>query len=547
MYYGGRGGGGGHPPQRVAPTTGSPHTGYGYVPGLSNTAVASPHGGALVGPPHCDPCAPCREGGRTKLRVINAIINGPQDGYDISLEGITPFKGVTSRRPTEYVWVNAGRQTVTVRKTGLNDTVMWPDLVMGENYFYTLLLVGDTNEPNDSDFKPQVMLFEDHNIAVEQDTRYPNVGYANVRFVHASPNSPNVDLLKGAQRIFENVPYGDTDSRKYHAYQRFPAVNRATGRAYRHDISLVQHAAAAAATTTKPIVLTAPFPVEFACDVTYTIWAFGKYNDASSPLQLVITVDWPEAKPDPREIEEENLTESERRLHEGLSKRVQRSDQGIYAKKPEKQGDGVDGFGLAGIAIGQQFYTPTEPGVSFANEKGDGAFKDYAIVRMIHSLGKIGASLAIEDEPVVKNLAHGRVTEPLQLHPGNYNVKMFAGANMIGEQMIDFEPGSIYTVTARVGNEMNVHVDRPDRALSHIKMLSLSEQHGALSSTESFEEHGVHPVTIFGRTKEAAGATATISPLMGPRPLVVPERSHVTVFLVDHNGKMSASTQTCQL
>lgn len=498
-------------------------------------------------PMKCDPCAPCREGGHAKLRVVNGIVNSPKSGLDIYVQNMKTYKELQYKDTTEYSWVDAGTVAIHVRVANEVNTLLWPNFVLGENEPYTLLLAGDMKDGQEgSPFMPRAILIRDHNIQVAP-------GYSHVRFIHASPKSPNVDVVVGAQTVFENVAYGETDRRERHAYQGFPILNLATRTPYEHSISIVQHdeQSSLPSSQTTPIVFVPPTKINLLSDHIYTIFAFGVYGNAESPLQLVVTNDWPEEKYDPTKDEDYNnmfLSDREREERAALYSEVQVSDDGVFTNKQNQLADGENGFALAGgsavgaVPIGTQIGFPARNDLSC---KSENTFNHSSIVRMIHCMGKIGASLSIDGEDAVSNLPDSRISEQLKINPGKRKLRIYAGKKLVGEKEVNFDKGAIYTIVIRNRRggeeepEINIHKDVPDQSLSHLKVINLSKTHGKgdhkkkiHKMNQSYQSPGSYPFEVY---KPHPTEKDQVLPLMERRQIYVPKNSHVTVFLLDKN------------
>jgi hypothetical protein len=143
------------------------------VLGLATTALAQT-GMARVRVVHASPDAP----------AVDVLVN---DGVAFSN---APFQGIT-----DYAALDAGTYNVKVVPTGATDpVVIEADLALEANKDYTVVAVGLLEN-----IEPLVLV--DNNSA-------PAAGNAHVRFVHASPDAPAVDIaVAGGPVLFGNVAF----------------------------------------------------------------------------------------------------------------------------------------------------------------------------------------------------------------------------------------------------------------------------------------------------------------------------------------------------
>jgi hypothetical protein len=129
---------------------------------------------------------------QARVRVVHASPNAPAvDVWVNDGKAFTnaPFKGIT-----DYATLNIGTYNVKVVPTGATEpVVIGADLTL-EAKDYTVVAVGLLEN-----IEPLVLV--DNNSA-------PASGKAHVRFVHASPNAPAVDIaVKGGQTLFSNIAF----------------------------------------------------------------------------------------------------------------------------------------------------------------------------------------------------------------------------------------------------------------------------------------------------------------------------------------------------
>jgi hypothetical protein len=136
------------------------------------------------------------QGATAMLRVVHASPDAP--AVDVYLDGTPVLERFAYGERTQYLTVPAGSRRVTITAAGAPDVVVFDaavtlDLEQAYTVVATGLLAG---EPA---FAPLVLV----------DTiDLPAAGKARVRFVHASPGTPAVDIaLAGGPVLFANVAY----------------------------------------------------------------------------------------------------------------------------------------------------------------------------------------------------------------------------------------------------------------------------------------------------------------------------------------------------
>jgi LPXTG-motif cell wall-anchored protein len=142
------------------------------VLGLVTTVLADSHK-ARVRAVHASPDAP----------AVDILVN---DGVAFAN---APFKGIT-----DYAELDSGTYNIKVVPTGAKDPVVIEADLALEGKDYTIVALGKL-----ADIEPLVLI--DNNSA-------PAAGKAHVRFVHASPDAPAVDIaVKGGPVLFSNVAF----------------------------------------------------------------------------------------------------------------------------------------------------------------------------------------------------------------------------------------------------------------------------------------------------------------------------------------------------
>lgn len=132
------------------------------------------------------------QAGKARVRVVHASPDAPavdvlvNDGVAFSN---APFKGITA-----YASLDTGKYNVKVVPTGAKEPVVIKADLTLEAKDYTVVAVGKLNA-----IEPLVLV--DNNSA-------PAAGKAHVRFVHASPDAPAVDIaVKGGPVLFSNIAF----------------------------------------------------------------------------------------------------------------------------------------------------------------------------------------------------------------------------------------------------------------------------------------------------------------------------------------------------
>jgi LPXTG-motif cell wall-anchored protein len=133
------------------------------------------------------------QGDQARVRAVHASPDGP--AVDILVDDNAAFRNVAFKGISDYAGLDAGSHNVKVVPAGDTEpAVIDADLDLAASQDYTVVAVGtlDAIEP---------LVLEDSNSA-------PAAGMAHVRFVHASPDAPTVDVaVKNGPSLFTNVAY----------------------------------------------------------------------------------------------------------------------------------------------------------------------------------------------------------------------------------------------------------------------------------------------------------------------------------------------------
>jgi hypothetical protein len=135
--------------------------------------------------------------GDARIRVLHASPDAP--AVDIFLDGSEAISDLAFDEITDYVAVPAGDHKVDVfpaAADGTGDPAISADVTLAADTDYTVAAVGLL-----ADIEPLVLL---------DDNTAPAAGEAKLRFVHASPDAPAVDIYaEGAGVVVPNAAFKD--------------------------------------------------------------------------------------------------------------------------------------------------------------------------------------------------------------------------------------------------------------------------------------------------------------------------------------------------
>ena len=129
-----------------------------------------------------------------RVRAIHASPDAP--AVDIWVNGSVAFSNAPFKGITDYAELEPGSYQIQVSPTGATEPIVIDaTLELATDTDYSIVAVG-----NLENIEPLVLI--DNNSA-------PAAGKAHVRFVHASPNAPAVDIAvaNGGPVLFANVPF----------------------------------------------------------------------------------------------------------------------------------------------------------------------------------------------------------------------------------------------------------------------------------------------------------------------------------------------------
>jgi hypothetical protein len=129
---------------------------------------------------------------KTRVRVVHASPDAP--AVDILVNGGTAFTNAPFKGITDYASLDPATYNIKVVPTGATEPVVIEADLALEAKDYTVVAVGTL-----ANIEPLVLI--DNNSA-------PAAGKAHVRFVHASPDAPAVDIaVKGGPILFSNIAF----------------------------------------------------------------------------------------------------------------------------------------------------------------------------------------------------------------------------------------------------------------------------------------------------------------------------------------------------
>lgn len=129
---------------------------------------------------------------QARVRVVHASPDAP--AVDVLVNGSAAFRNAPFKGITDYAGLDTGTYNIQVVPAGATTpAVIEADLTL-EARDYTVVAVGRL-----ADIEPLVLV--DNNAA-------PASGKAHVRFVHASPDAPAVDIaVQGGPTLFSNIAF----------------------------------------------------------------------------------------------------------------------------------------------------------------------------------------------------------------------------------------------------------------------------------------------------------------------------------------------------
>ena len=200
--------------------------------------------------------------GQARLRVVHAVPDAPP--VDVLVDGNVAFSNVPYKGITPYSPLSAGAHRVQVVPTGTGQPPLIDTSVdLPANRDNTFLAVGRL-----ADIEPLTLV---------DDNTLPPAGQAKVRFVHASPNAPPVDVaVRGGPVLFADVPFKGVGD--------YVTLNAGT-----FDLEVRAADAGLQTPTSGEVLLLVP-SVRLGERTVNTVYAVGLLNE-EPPLEVIISVD----------------------------------------------------------------------------------------------------------------------------------------------------------------------------------------------------------------------------------------------------------------
>ena len=137
------------------------------------------------------PISPSPE--NSKIRVIHSSYDAP--AVDILVDDAVAVSSLEFGQSSGYATVNAGTRNIKVNAAGSSTNVFEANLPIAANKEFTIIAANEL-----ASFEPLIV----------EDFRSPNSSKAKVRFVHASPDAPAVDIKVGSGMsapVFSNADF----------------------------------------------------------------------------------------------------------------------------------------------------------------------------------------------------------------------------------------------------------------------------------------------------------------------------------------------------
>ena len=136
---------------------------------------------------------------KSKIRVVHTSYDAP--AVDVRVDGAVAISGLSYGESSGYTEVTSGTRNVKVSPAGsTTPVVIEADLTIAANKEYTVYAVNTLASIE---------------AIVSEDSRTPNFSKAKIRFVHASPDAPAVDIKLNngsGPAVFSNASFKDITS-----------------------------------------------------------------------------------------------------------------------------------------------------------------------------------------------------------------------------------------------------------------------------------------------------------------------------------------------
>lgn len=212
-------------------------------PATTTTTAGSPTAGATatrgVGSPSAVASGTAAGGGMANIRVVHASPDAP--AVDVYIDGRQVIAALPFSKDSPYQAITSGRHDIQVFATGANPLRDRPVIdgrgtSIGADARLTVIALGRLMEPV-------------RGVLADDRTAAPAAGKAKVKFIHAAPDAPAVDIaVRGGAVLFPNTeymrsyPYQEIDARMYDLEVRLagrtdvvlavPGVNLVAGQIY---------------------------------------------------------------------------------------------------------------------------------------------------------------------------------------------------------------------------------------------------------------------------------------------------------------------------
>lgn len=197
----------------------------------------------------------------SRVRVVHVSPVVP--GIDVTVDGQSIAENASFGTVTDYATVESGQQEFAFVRAGTDDQILESEVSLAPASNYSVLAVGTLTDNRTIDFQPTVL---------RDEFTVPDEENASLRFVHAAPDTPPVDVtLAGTNTtVADNVTF-----RQDGPYVTVPAGNATLEiRDTRGDDG--------------PVVRSVDLSLEGG--TAYTAVAFGYLDSRQAPVDVGLTV-----------------------------------------------------------------------------------------------------------------------------------------------------------------------------------------------------------------------------------------------------------------
>lgn len=201
----------------------------------------------------------------SQLQVTHAIAGGPN--VDVFVDGQRVLDNVPYGTSSDYLDAPSSNNVrIVIRPAGESSDLISATVDLRNSEYYTAVAAGLLSDTNN--FPLTALLFEDF------EDSFVNNGEVEIRFVHSSAGSPNVDVYFDGDRVFDNVEYTETGS---------PTYVNVQSTSYEVAVTVAGESLANA--------VVGPLTVNFNQNRVYTIFAIGIPGDSTNPLTALVSED----------------------------------------------------------------------------------------------------------------------------------------------------------------------------------------------------------------------------------------------------------------